>query len=58
MVALDDGRASVQAGAGIVADSDPLAEDAECAAKAAAVFAAVAGARKLAAGRVVVRGDG
>ncbi|MGO9560162.1 MAG: anthranilate synthase component I family protein [Acidimicrobiales bacterium] len=58
MVALDDGRASVQAGAGIVADSDPLAEDAECAAKAAAIFAAVAGARKLAADRVVATGDG
>jgi len=42
-----DGRASVQAGAGIVADSDPAAEDEECAAKAAAVLAAVAGARQL-----------
>ena len=28
-----DGRASVQAGAGIVADSDPAREDAECAAQ-------------------------
>ena len=43
-----DGKASVQAGAGIVADSDPEAEDEECAAKAAAVLAAVAGARQLA----------
>jgi anthranilate synthase component 1 len=58
MVVLPDGRASVQAGAGIVADSDPAAEDAECLAKAAAVLAAVAGARKLAAARVVARGDG
>jgi anthranilate synthase component 1 len=51
MVARADGTASVQAGAGIVADSDPLAEDAECAAKAAAVLAAVAGARRQAAQR-------
>ncbi len=57
MVVMPDGRASVQAGAGIVADSDPAAEDAECAAKAAAVLAAVAGARKLAARRAVVTGD-
>ena len=48
LVATDDGRASVQAGAGIVADSDPAAENAECRAKAAAVLSAVAGARKLA----------
>jgi len=34
--------AHVQAGAGIVADSDPAAEDAECRAKAAAVLRAVA----------------
>ena len=51
LVATDDGRASVQAGAGIVADSDPAAEDEECAAKAAAVLAAVAGARQLASER-------
>ncbi len=37
-----DGRASVQAGAGIVADSDPASEDAECAHKAAAMLSAVA----------------
>jgi len=49
LVATADGRASVQAGAGIVADSDPQAEDEECAAKAAAVLAAVAGARQMAA---------
>jgi anthranilate synthase component 1 len=48
LVANSDGFASVQAGAGIVADSDPTAEDEECAAKAAAVLTAVAGARQLA----------
>jgi anthranilate synthase component 1 len=58
LVATADGRASVQAGAGIVADSDPKAEDIECADKAAAVLAAVAGARKLAAQRAVEHGDG
>jgi anthranilate synthase component 1 len=51
LVATSDGKASVQAGAGIVADSDPAAEDEECAAKAAAVLAAVAGARQLNADR-------
>ncbi len=51
LVATPDGKASVQAGAGIVADSDPAAEDEECAAKAAAVLAAVAGARQLSAER-------
>jgi anthranilate synthase component 1 len=40
-----DGSASVQAGAGIVADSDPQTENEECAAKAAAILAAVAMAR-------------
>jgi anthranilate synthase component 1 len=40
-----DGRASVQAGAGIVADSDPASENTECANKAAALLAAVAAAR-------------
>ena len=39
-----DGIAHVQAGAGIVADSDPQAEDAECRAKAAAMLRAIAGA--------------
>jgi anthranilate synthase component 1 len=58
MVVGPDGRSSVQAGAGIVADSDPAAEDAECGAKAAAVLAAVAAGRKLAASRVVGLGDG
>lgn len=46
-----DGRASVQAGAGIVADSDPADEDLECRNKAAALLAAVPGARRLAAAR-------
>lgn len=46
-----DGRASVQAGAGIVADSDPAAEDRECQAKAQSILAAVAGARRMAAER-------
>ncbi len=41
-VAIRDGRAYVQAGAGIVADSDPAAEDAECRNKAAAVLRAIA----------------
>ncbi|NHC45507.1 anthranilate synthase component I [Motilibacter sp. K478] len=44
---LRDGRAYVQAGAGIVADSDPVAEDAECRHKAAAVLRAVATAGTL-----------
>lgn len=44
-----DGRASVQAGAGIVADSVPEEEDRECQAKAQSILAAVAGARLLAA---------
>ena len=47
MVVTPDGRASVQAGAGIVADSDPEAEDAECRAKAAALLAAVPAARRM-----------
>ena len=39
-----DGKAWVQAGAGVVADSDPTAEYEECLAKAAAVLAAIEGA--------------
>jgi anthranilate synthase component 1 len=42
-----DGKASVQAGAGIVADSDPTSENAECAHKAAALLSAVAMARTM-----------
>ncbi len=41
------GIAYVQAGAGIVADSHPLAEDLECRNKAAAVLAAIAAAETL-----------
>jgi anthranilate synthase component 1 len=44
---LRDGTAYVQAGAGIVADSDPVAEDNECRNKAAAVLRAVATANRL-----------
>lgn len=43
-----EGVASVQAGGGIVADSDPAAEDAECVNKALAVLSAVATAATLA----------
>lgn len=39
---LRDGIAYVQAGAGLVADSDPVAEEAECRNKAAAVLRAIA----------------
>jgi anthranilate synthase component 1 len=46
MVVTPDGRASVQAGAGIVADSDPVEEDIECHNKAAALLAAVPAARR------------
>ncbi|MEW2220581.1 anthranilate synthase component I [Streptomyces sp. NPDC006990] len=44
---LRDGTAYVQAGAGVVADSDPEAEDTECANKAAAVLRAVRTAERL-----------
>jgi anthranilate synthase component 1 len=46
-----EGRASVQAGAGIVADSDPDDEDLECHNKAAALLAAVPTARRMTAAR-------
>ena len=46
-----DGQASVQAGAGIVADSDPAMEDLECRNKAAALLAAVPAARRMTAAR-------
>jgi anthranilate synthase component I len=45
MIVTKDGRASVQTGAGIVADSDPASEERECRIKAAAVLAAVAASR-------------
>jgi anthranilate synthase component 1 len=44
---LRDGVAHVQAGAGVVADSDPAAEDIECRNKAAAVLRAVGTAERL-----------
>lgn len=53
---LRDGVAYVQAGAGIVADSDPEREDAETRAKAAAVLRAVAAAGLLSPVAVPVRG--
>jgi anthranilate synthase component 1 len=51
MVIDDDGRASVQAGAGIVADSVPEHEDLECRNKARALLAAVPAARRMTAAR-------
>jgi anthranilate synthase component 1 len=51
MVVTPDGRASVQAGAGIVADSDPRSEDEECAHKAGALLVAVTAARGMGAAR-------
>lgn len=51
MVVDDDGRASVTAGAGIVADSDPALENKECWNKAHALLAAVPGARRMTAAR-------
>ncbi|MEU8571040.1 anthranilate synthase component I [Streptomyces pathocidini] len=48
---LRGGTAYVQAGAGVVADSDPVAEDQECRNKAAAVLRAVAMATGLSASR-------
>ncbi|MBM7170342.1 anthranilate synthase component I [Streptomyces sp. G44] len=44
---LRDGMAYVQAGAGVVADSDPVAEDTECRNKAAAVLRAIHTANRM-----------
>ncbi len=53
-----DGRAHVQAGAGIVADSVPEHEDLECRNKAGALLAAIPGARALTtARRAAVTGE-
>src|SRR5690606_29372356 len=52
----DDGRASVQAGAGIVADSVPAHEELECHNKARALLAAVPAARRMTAARRALRG--
>ena len=57
MTVAPDGRASVQAGAGIVADSDPASENAECAAKAAAMLSAVATARAAATDAAAASGE-
>ena len=51
MVVTPDGRASIQAGAGIVADSDPQREDEECDHKAGALLVAVTAARGMRAAR-------
>ncbi len=51
MLVGNGGRASVEAGAGIVADSVAETEDLECRNKAAALLAAVPGARRIAAAR-------
>ena len=57
MLVAPGGRASVTAGAGIVADSESALEDLECRNKAAALLAAVPGARRMsAARREAVRG--
>ena len=45
---IKDGVAYVQAGAGIVADSDPISENQECINKAAAVLGAIATANAMA----------
>ena len=51
MIVQPDGRASVQAGAGIVVDSVPEHEDLECRNKAQALLAAVPAARRMTAAR-------
>jgi anthranilate synthase component 1 len=51
LVVDDRGRASVQAGAGVVADSVPAHEDLECRNKAKALLAAVPAARRMTAAR-------
>ena len=51
MVIAPDGRAAVQAGAGVVADSVPEHEDLECHNKARALLAAVPAARRMRAAR-------
>jgi anthranilate synthase component I len=51
MVVSPDGRAHVQAGAGIVADSDPVREDEECGQKVRALLVAITAARVMTAAR-------
>ncbi len=55
LMVTDDGRASVQAGAGIVADSVAIDEHEECRSKARALLAAVAGARRMTKARQEIR---
>jgi len=57
MVCLPDGRASVQAGAGVVADSVPAHEDLECHNKARALLAAVPAARRMRLSRQEMEGN-
>jgi anthranilate synthase component 1 len=52
MVVSPDGRAHVQAGAGIVADSDPVCEDEECQQKVRALLVAITAARDMTAARL------
>ncbi|MFZ6002346.1 MAG: anthranilate synthase component I [Actinomycetota bacterium] len=56
LVVDDAGRASVQAGAGIVADSVPEHEDLECHNKARALLAAIPAARRMTARRRALAG--
>jgi anthranilate synthase component 1 len=58
MVIQHDGRASVEAGAGIVVDSVPEHEDLECRNKAQALLAAVPAARRMTAARRAVASRG
>ena len=51
-----DGVGSIQAGAGVVADSDPVDEELECHNKAAALLAAVPAARRMTAARRAAAG--
>jgi anthranilate synthase component 1 len=51
MVCLPDGRACIQAGAGVVADSNPVHEELETRNKARALLAAVPAARRMSADR-------
>jgi anthranilate synthase component 1 len=57
MVVTPDGRASVQAGAGIVADSDPAQEQIECENKAATILSAVRAARRVTASRLATTAE-
>ena len=58
MVVTPDGRASVQAGAGIVADSDPAEEQRECENKAATLLTAVDAARRMTSSRLELAATG